>query len=132
MIVDSHALLWWLEGSPKLSTRAASVFADAETSGNRLIVNPVTFWELRRKQLQGKLETRRPVDEWPEVLRTLFPWIAVIDVGSALWLALAELEWSHQDPADRLIAVTALKLGLPVLTKDDRFHRSDSPVEAVW
>lgn len=132
MIVDSHALLWWLEGSPKLSERAAGVFADAETRGIRLIVNPVTFWELRRKQLRGKLETRRPIHEWPDLMRNLFPWIELIEVGSDLWLAMAGLGWAHQDPADRLIAVTALKFGLPVLTKDGKFHESDSPVKAVW
>ena len=53
-------------------------------------------------------------------------------MGSDLWLDLAELAWDHQNPADRMIAVTALKLGLPVLTKDRKFHESDSPVMAVW
>jgi PIN domain nuclease of toxin-antitoxin system len=132
MIVDSHALLWWLEGSPKLSERAAGVFAGAETKGIRLVVNPITFWELRQKQLWGKLETRRPIDEWPDLMRNLFPWIEIIEVGSDLWLAMAGLRWAHRDPADRLIAVTALKFGLPVLTKDEKFHASDSPVQAVW
>lgn len=123
MIVDSHALLWWLEGSPSLSKRAAEAFENAESKRSRLIVNPVTFWELRREQLQGKLETRRSIDQWPDILRNLLPWIEVIEVGSDLWLALAELAWEHQDPADRLIAVTAMKFGLPVLTKDRFMNR---------
>ena len=132
MIVDSHALLWWLEESPSLSKKAAEAFEHAESKKSRLILNPVTFWELRRKQLNGKLETRRSIDQWPEVLRNLFPWIEIIEVGSDLWLALADLAWDHQDPADRMIAVTALKFDLPVLTKNRMFHESDSPVKAVW
>lgn len=132
MIIDSHALLWWLEGSPKLSKRAAAAFAEAGRTGTRLIVKPVTFWELHRKQLLGKLETHRPIAQWPEILRTLFPYIELFAVTVDLWLAMAELDWAHQDPADRLIAVTAMKFGVPVLTKDRKFHVSDSPVEAVW
>ena len=65
--------------------------------------------------------------------RTSFPWgSSVIEAGSDLRLALAGSTWEHQDPADRLIAVTALKFDLPVLTKDGKFHESDSPVQAVW
>ncbi len=49
-----------------------------------------------------------------------------------LWMRMAELEWSHRGPADRLIAATALLHDVPVLTKDRRFHAADSLVEAVW
>ena len=44
----------------------------------------------------------------------------------------ADLRWDHKDPADRIIAATALAQGVAVLTKDARFHRGDSPVEAEW
>jgi PIN domain nuclease of toxin-antitoxin system len=49
-----------------------------------------------------------------------------------LWLATAELKWSHRDPADRMIAATARRFGMAVLTTDGKFHDEDSPVKAVW
>lgn len=131
MILDSHSLLWWLEGDPRLSDQAARVIEEGRLGKRPLIVNPVTFWELRLKKVRGILEVSTPVPLWPALLQDL-PWIEVIGVETDLWLALADLDWSHRDPADRLIAATALKFRLPVLTKDRRFHASDSPVEAVW
>ena len=131
MIIDSHSLLWWLEEDGNLSNRAAEIFEEGRVGKRQLILNPATFWELRLKELKGTLEVRTSVSLWPELLEGL-PWIQVIGVGTDLWMALAELDWEHRDPADRLIAATALKHGVPVLTKDRKFHASDSPVEAVW
>ncbi len=59
-------------------------------------------------------------------------WMRLIDDSPDIWLKMAELDWAHQDPADRLIATVALHQGVPVLTRDRRFHASDSPVKAVW
>ena len=131
MILDSHSLLWWLEGDDRLSATAAKVFEEGRAGKRRLILNPVTFWELRLKELRGTLQVKTSVALWPRVLEDL-KWIEVIDVGTDLWMALAELDWPHRDPADRLIAATALKYDVPVLTKDKKFHQSGSPVEAVW
>jgi PIN domain nuclease of toxin-antitoxin system len=66
------------------------------------------------------------------VLFAAVPWIEIVDTDSKTWLLAAELDWSHRDPADRIIAATALIHGVPVLTKDRVFHGKDSPVKAVW
>jgi PIN domain nuclease of toxin-antitoxin system len=131
VILDSHSFLWWLEGDERLSATAEKIFEEGRRGKRQLILNPVTFWELRLKELKGTLQVRTPVSLWPRILEDL-PWIEVIDVGADLWMALAELKWAHRDPADRLIAATALKYGVPVLSKDGKFHQEDSPVEAVW
>lgn len=130
MVIDSHVLYWWLEGFPHLSTKAANAFRDAPSS-TPLHIAPVTFWELADKERRGRFESRRPVSEWPALIARV-PWIHVVDTDSAIWLAAARLEWNHRDPADRLIAATALSRGVPVLTKDRAFHQKDCPVEAIW
>lgn len=45
---------------------------------------------------------------------------------------VAELDWDQRDPADRIIAATALAQGVAVLTKDAMFHQPGCPVEALW
>jgi PIN domain nuclease of toxin-antitoxin system len=60
------------------------------------------------------------------------PWLEIVVTDASLWLAAATLDWPHRDPADRLIAATALAHSVPVLTKDRVFHRKGCPVEAVW
>lgn len=91
----------------------------------------VTFWEMRLKERRGRIEPKTPVESWPRVLGAIAP-IQIIDTSPTIWIRSANLRWDHKDPADRIIADTALVHGVPVLTKDRAFHEADSPVEAVW
>jgi PIN domain nuclease of toxin-antitoxin system len=83
------------------------------------------------KELRGLLQPRTPVREWPRLLGRIHNF-EILDVDTDVWIRAAELDWPHRDPADRIIASTALRLGVAVLTKDRVFHSADSPVDAVW
>jgi PIN domain nuclease of toxin-antitoxin system len=131
MVIDSHVLYWWLEGHPRLSPQALQIIEAAETGTTQLPLSPVSFWELARKEGRGSFSSRRPVREWPGILDKA-DWIEIVPTTTQIWLLSAELNWAHKDPADRIIAATALLRGVPVLTRDRLFHQSDCPVEAVW
>jgi PIN domain nuclease of toxin-antitoxin system len=131
MVIDSHVLYWWLDGFPRLSQRATNLIQKAPDSDTPLRVAAVTFWEFADKERRGKFKSRRPVREWPGLIAKA-PWIEIVDTSPSIWLAAAELNWAHRDPADRLIAATALSYGVPVLTKDRLFHKEGCPVEAIW
>ena len=60
------------------------------------------------------------------------PHLRIEEVRVGHWLRVAEMEWQNRDLADRIIAATALHLGVPVVSVDEKFHRNDSPVQAVW
>jgi PIN domain nuclease of toxin-antitoxin system len=131
MVIDSHALLWWLEGSGKLSPRAGEILSGLERGEGDFVVSAVTFWEIRLKEVRGQLEPKTPVSGWPRLLARLQN-LRIVNSDAGLWLATAELKWSHRDPADRMIAATARRFEMPVLTVDGKFHDKDSPVKAVW
>ncbi len=132
MVIDSHALYWWLEGDGRLPLRGRKRIDQAlGEGGGGILVAAVTFWEMRMKERRGLIEPKLPVDGWPGVLGR-HEAIRIVATDSAIWMRSADLPWDHSDPADRIIAATALVHGMPVLTKDGRFHQEDSPVEAVW
>lgn len=131
MVIDSHVLYWFLDGHPRLSPEALGVIQTAADGGPPLILVPVTFWEFAIKERRGQFRARQPVSAWPELLEPV-PWFQILPTDARVWLLAAELDWPHRDPADRLIAATALRLGLPVLTKDRVFHEPGCPVKAVW
>jgi len=131
MVIDSHVLYWWLDGFPRLSPDACRVLERAEQGDGVLKIAAVTLWEFADKERQGKFMARQPVIKWPFLLRDI-PWIQLIDTDVEIWLAAATLDWAHRDPADRIIAATALLHGVPVLTKDRVFHEKSCPVKAVW
>ncbi len=131
MVIDSHTLLWWFEGGEKLSVPVREILSKIGGKDCEFMVSAVTFWEFRLKELRGELHPKRPVREWPNILDQTGN-VRIMDVTTEIWWMTAEIQWTHRDPADRIIAATALKYGVPVLTKDERFHEAESPVKAVW
>jgi PIN domain nuclease of toxin-antitoxin system len=47
LLLDAHALLWWLADDPTLAPEARSLIADAE---NGVLVSAVTVWEIALEQ----------------------------------------------------------------------------------
>ena len=131
MVIDSHTLLWWLDGDARLSAEGRRIMDNEAAGPDRLVVSAVTFWELRLKEIRSKLTPKRPVNTWPKAIRSL-PRMRIEEVTLGDWLCVAEMNWENRDPADRIIAATAIRLGMPVVTVDEKFHGEVSPVEVVW
>ncbi|MEO5915151.1 MAG: type II toxin-antitoxin system VapC family toxin [Luteolibacter sp.] len=130
-VVDTHALLWWLSAPDSLSTQAAECFKSWESGSGEALICGVSLWELEDKRLRGKLELQSSVRTWlPEIAE--IPWMRLLETTPEIWLEAAGLDWQHRDPADRIIAATGLGHSVPILTKDRRFHETDSPVMAIW
>ena len=52
LLLDTHAFLWWLEGSGQLSANARSAISD---DANDVVVSAATAWEIATKHRLGKL-----------------------------------------------------------------------------
>lgn len=131
MVIDTHVLYWWIEFPEKLSVKSQGLLENAEKQGQSYYLCSVSFWEIQMKVNRGLLKTRQPLEMWGNSLRQL-EWLEIISTDWKTWVSAASLSWDHRDPADRIIASTALRLGVPVITKDKLFHREDCPVNAVW
>lgn len=60
VLLDAHALLWYLTGSSHLSTNARSIIQDR---ANTLFVSPATLWEIGIKNSLGKLTLPEPFEQ---------------------------------------------------------------------
>ncbi len=130
ILFDTHVLIWWLREPAELSSMAMEWIERSGPGDGIVFISVVSLCELEYKRRMGKLPLEIPIREaWPMLQKLPVKWLtpSVDD-----WLLAAELEWEHRDPADRLIAATALNRNIPVLTKDRRFHEPDCPVKAVW
>ncbi len=131
ILFDTHVLFWWLGDPLRLSALAREWTEQSGPDPKVILISTVTLWELEYKRRAGKLSFKTPLREvWPSLKR--MPGVEWVSPTAEDWLLAAELDWSHRDPADRLIAASAINRGVPVLTKDRKFHDSDSPVKAVW
>ena len=131
ILFDTHVLYWWLGDPLRLSATARDWTEQPALNPKTILISTVTLWELEYKRRAGKLAFATSLREaWPNL--KLLPGVEWISPAAEDWLKAVELGWNHRDPADRLIAALALNRGVPVLTKDGKFHESDSPVKAVW
>lgn len=113
LLVDTHALLWWLADDPALSATARDTIADPM---NEVLVSTATIWEIAVKRSLGKLQV---TDDLPErIADEGFAWLAV--EARHAW-EVRELPMHHRDPFDRILVAQALTERLPVLTADPRF-----------
>ncbi len=65
LLVDSHALLWWLDRPDRLSQRATRAIQDHK---NQVIVSSVIAWELAIKVNAGRLDVKDLISEFETVM----------------------------------------------------------------
>jgi PIN domain nuclease of toxin-antitoxin system len=128
IVLDTHALLWWALDPERLSKAAAGLVRTMERS--RGFASAISIWELGIKVQRGQLELPLPVDALAARIQEGGV-VELLPVDTATWLRSLGLEWTHRDPADRVIVATALIRQVPLLTKDGTLH-DFSGVECVW
>lgn len=130
IVLDTHALLWWLAGAPQLSPAASRAITEA-VAADRVVVSTISVLEIVTAVRRGRLHLTMSVAQWLADARQL-PELRFEPVSAEI----AELaggfgEDMHGDPADRLIAATALVLGAPLATADEKL-RACALVQTVW
>jgi PIN domain nuclease of toxin-antitoxin system len=113
VLVDTHALLWWLVDDPLLSQAARETIANP---ANTPLVSTASVWEMAIKRSLGKLET--PDDLPARIAGEGFDWLPVSPEHA--W-QVRNLPPHHRDPFDRLLVAQALVDRLPVVTGDAQF-----------
>jgi PIN domain nuclease of toxin-antitoxin system len=127
-LVDTHALVWFLSAPGKLGRKAGRVFATLGTS-SEIHVSTISLWEVAVLHEQGRLRLSAGFSAWHEAL-ALLPGVRIeplvgTDIEEARSLP------SLVDPFDRLIAGTALRLGVPLITRDRRIA-NERRLRVVW
>jgi PIN domain nuclease of toxin-antitoxin system len=119
LLLDTHTLLWWLDGDPSLSPTAQEAIAD---EASEIFVSAASSWEIATKYRLGKL-----------------PGAATVATGVAACLAaqgftelpitVAEgqkagsLASTHRDPFDRMLVAQAIVNDLVLVSNESVFDQ---------
>ena len=119
LLLDTHVLLWWLAGNPKLSTMARARIEEAEI----VYVSAASVWEMAIKTAIGKLDAPDDLEE--QLPRHRFEQLPV-SVSHAL--AVAKLPRHHADPFDRMLVAQASFESLTLVTADPQLAVYGVPI----
>jgi PIN domain nuclease of toxin-antitoxin system len=128
VVLDTSALVWAFEGSSLLGRQAEREVDRAVTSGVAH-VSAISFWELALKIRKKKFRLSRPIADWrSDVLRL---GVREVSVDGVIGIEANGLKDIHDDPADRLIIATALRLGASLITSDGRLLEWKGPLACI-
>jgi PIN domain nuclease of toxin-antitoxin system len=113
ILLDTHALLWWLTDDPELGRKARDHIAEAE---NTIVVSSASLWEIVIKQRLGKLEGEI-VEIEKEVARQ---GMVRLNVLADHLIELSTMAVHHRDPFDQMLVAQARAEDMPLMTADVR------------
>ena len=126
VLLDTHAFLWWIADSERLSTAALEVMND---ESNDIAVSAASAWEIATKFRIGKLPGCEAValDVTGHIRSQGFEELAI---GVADAERAGRLPGPHRDPFDRMLAAQALARDLVFISADRVFDYFD--VDRLW
>lgn len=123
-LFDTHALLWAVGDTDRLSETARHILA----SEPEVCTSIAALWEIGIKKSIGKLRVPFSLTELADCCRSQR--IMILPIHPAHIDALGQLPNIHGDPFDRLLIAQAWTEGLTIVTKDEKIRRY--PVETQW
>jgi PIN domain nuclease of toxin-antitoxin system len=116
LLLDTHILLWYLEGHSNLTLAQRQRIEDRR---NQVAVSIASMWEMTIKISIGKLTL---MDDLAAIEDTLLQQsIHILPIQTAHLQCLINLPFHHRDPFDRLIIAQALTEELTLVSDDAAF-----------
>jgi PIN domain nuclease of toxin-antitoxin system len=130
VVTDTHALIWYLEDSPRLGADARGAFEACDRGESVIYVPTICLVEIVYLQEKGRIpsDLKAALDAALLAGSTgLVPHSLTLDVVDALaQVSRAEVP----DMPDRIIAATAVHLGVPLVSRDRKLQLSN--VQTIW
>lgn len=120
LLLDTHILLWLVESNPRLRPWTRALIERRWRAGGTILISAVSGWEIGALAQRGRVTLDLPPDAWFDDILSLTGYMAAPlrhDVAARAYM-LSDL--AHGDPADRMLIATAIDLGCPLITYDER------------
>lgn len=126
LLLDTHALLWFLNDDPRLAQTAGSLIEDPV---NLKLVSIATCWEIAIKGGLKKLDLGEPATTFlPRELSAINFELLGIELIHATFVET--LPPHHRDPFDRLLVAQTIGEGIPIVSVDSQLDACG--VTRIW
>jgi PIN domain nuclease of toxin-antitoxin system len=129
IIVDTHVVVWLAFDQAQLSRKARTAIDDVRKNGEGLAISDITLLELATLASKGRIRLDISLESFLQEIEARFVVLPI--TGRACARAMGLPAAYPKDPADRIIAATALVEGLTLLTADREIRRAKA-VQTIW
>jgi PIN domain nuclease of toxin-antitoxin system len=121
VLLDTCAWIWLVDGHSKMGKASCLGAVEAAAREGRLVLAPISIWEVATKAAKGRLTLSMPVGEWIHQGKQQAR-IADAPMSAEIAIESAALPGGgfYGDPADRMVVATARVLGAALVTSDDK------------
>ena len=113
LLLDAHALLWWLADDPTLARSARAAIRDPS---NEVLVSAASVWEIEIKRALGKLAA--PAGLLQAIEAAEFDTLPITGADAE---RAGRLPSHHRDPFDRMLVAQAARLDAFIVSRDEQF-----------
>ena len=131
LVADTHAVLWYIFSDLRLSASAVAAMDAAALEGDPIYVPSICVVEATYLAEKGRIPVTS-LERLTSALRSPEAGFRVAPLDLAVAVELRQIPRSSvPDMPDRIIAATALAMGLPLVTRDGKIRSSDGNV-TIW
>ncbi len=120
-VFDTHVWVWSAAGDPRAEKLR-------DFSGTA-IISAISQWEVSMLAMKGRLSLLPDEKSWFSA--NLKSPISLAPLTAEISLTSCRLPNFHGDPADRIIVATAITLGIPLITADEKIIRWNEETRMV-
>jgi PIN domain nuclease of toxin-antitoxin system len=129
-VADTHAVIWYVFDDPRLSSTARSEMDTAAASGEQIAVSSISLLEMVYLVDKGRIATA-VFDGVLQALDDPNPLLLEVFCNRSIAQAMRLVDRAHvPDLPDRIIAATAVHLGVPLISRDGKIRSSS--VTTIW
>jgi PIN domain nuclease of toxin-antitoxin system len=125
LLLDTHALIWFVTGDEKLSGSAKNAILDPR---NDCLFSVASFWEMSIKISIGKFTLAISEKAFERKLKEND--IGLLTITIAHTQATRSLPFHHRDPFDRMLIAQAMTEKLTLVSADAEFTKY--PIKLLW
>lgn len=130
ILLDTHALVWWVNGDQRLSAEAKTVIESELVSGS-VIISAISAWEIALLVSKGRLVLTMDVDDWLDTVAAI-EGVSFVPIDTNVAVQSVRLPGEfHPDPADRMIVALSRHHSAPLVTADTKIHNYQH-VTTIW
>lgn len=129
ILLDTHVVVWLAFDPKQISRKARTAIDDARKNAGGLAISDITLLELATLAAKGRIALRISLESFLQEVESRFVVLPIN--GRACARAISLPSTYPKDPADRIIAATALVEGVALVTADREIQKSRE-VQTIW